>query len=282
MTLQAQRKQNSKVITRLVTSAMLALTPFVLASCGDNGAGPSASPTPTVTVPFSVYYAVDTGTDLRLARETRDLVGADPAMAAVELMIAGAEDPDYATTWNAATEVLDVTYDAGAITVDLSADARTANVGSPGAALMMQQLVYTVTEVLDETAAVELLVEGQPAGELWGAVAWDEPIVRAAPEDVLVFVQIDIPRDGATTSSPLTVEGEANVFEANLPWRVLDAEGTVVESSFTMTSEGFTFAPFSFTVELEPGTYTVEITEDDPSGGEGREPMTDTKTVTIE
>lgn len=282
MATQKQRKQYLKVMARLGASALLVAAPLAVASCGENGASPSASPTPTVTVPFSVYYVVDTGTDFRLARETRDLVDDDPATAAVELMIAGAEDPDYATTWNAATEVLDVTYEAGAITVDLTADARTANVGSAGAALMMQQLVYTVTEVLDETASVQLLIEGQPAGELWGAVAWDEPITRAAPEDVLVFVQIDVPRDGATTSSPLTVEGEANVFEANLPWRVLDAEGNVVEFSFTMTSEGFTFAPYSFTVELEPGTYTVEVTEDDPSGGEGREPMTDTKTVTIE
>jgi hypothetical protein len=42
-------------------------------------------------------------------------------------------------------------------------------------------------------------------------------------------------------------------FEANVPWRILDAEGAEVEAGFTMTSEGQTFAPFSFEVELPGG-----------------------------
>lgn len=245
---------------------------------------PSETPseTPSDSTMSGVYYVVDTRAGLRLARELRAVPEDQAPEAAVAAMIEGATDPDYTTTWNPATEVLGVSDEGGGITVDLSADALTANVGSEGAALMIQQLVYTVTEALDETAGVTLLVDGEPAGELWGVVSWDEPVVRDDPLDVRSLVQIDAPTEGLVTSSPLRVEGEAAVFEATLGWRVLDADGQEVNGGFTMTAEGQTFAPFQFPLVLDPGTYTIEITEDDPSGGEGGTPMTDTRTVTIE
>jgi hypothetical protein len=276
-----------RAAARLLTVAALALA---LTGCGDDGttgtpapsdsSSPSASATP---VSVGIYYTVDTRTGFRLAREIRDLPGVDPGVEAVQAMIAGANDPDYSTTWNPDTQVLGVTEHGGTIDVDVSADARTANVGSEGAGLMVQQLVYTVTGALgSDDADVQLLVEGKPAGELWGTLVWDKPVARADPLDVRCLVQIDEPRDGATTSSPLRVVGEAAVFEAMLSWRVLDEKGAEVIAGNTMTAEGQTFAPFMFPVVLQPGTYTVEIKEDDPSGGEGGAPMTDTRTVTIE
>lgn len=292
-------------MARPVAGVMTAALVVVLTGCGtedgDDGATPapttatsepassspsaseSASPSepaePTVS---GVYFMADTRNGLRLTREMRDLAGEDPAREAVEMMVEGPEDPDYVTTWNPDTEVLGITRESAAITVDLSEEARTANVGSEGAALMIQQLVYTVTEAVDEQAPVELLIEGEPAGELWGVVSWDEPVSREDPLGVRALVQIDSPGEGDTVSSPVTVTGEAAAFEANVPWRVLDDSGAEVETGFTMTSEGQTFSPFSFEVELEPGTYVVEISEDDPSGGEGGTPTTDTKTVTVE
>lgn len=244
---------------------------------------PSASsdtPAPG-TVDAAVYFTVDTRSGARLARETRELDAEDPGASAVEIMIAGPEDPDYATTWDAGTEVLGVEVGADAITVDLSQEARTANVGSELAALMTQQLVYTVTSALGSDLPVQLQIEGEPAGELWGVLVWDEPIGRADPMDTRVLVQIDSPTEGASVTSPVTVSGEANAFEANVPWRVLDVDGAEVASGFALTSEGQVFAPFSFTVELAPGSYTVEVSEDDPSDGAGGTPMTDTRTVVV-
>jgi hypothetical protein len=196
-------------------------------------------------------------------------------------MIAGPEDPDYTSPWNKKTRVLGISRHGTTTTVDLSGEARVANVGSEGAALMAQQLVYTVTEVVGKDTGVRLRIDGKEPVDLWGTITWDKSVGRDDPMDVRSLVQIDSPREGATTSSPLTVTGEAAAFEANVPWRVLDANKKVVKSGATMTTEGMTFAPFSFRVSLRPGTYTVEITEDDPSGGEGGKPMVDTKTVTI-
>lgn len=272
-----------------LSCAMTLAAALVFTGCGNDDDDPEA-PDPTSgvtseapdTTMSGVYYVVDTRAGLRLARELRAVPDDQAPEAAVAAMIEGAADPDYTTTWNPATEVLDVTDEGGAVTVDLSDDARTANVGSEGAALMVQQLVYTVTEALDEDAAVTLLIEGEPAGELWGVVAWDEPVVRDDPLGVRVLVQIDAPTEGVVTTSPLRIEGEAAVFEATLGWRILDADSQELQGGFTMTEEGQTFSQFAFPVVLEPGTYTVEIIEDDPSGGEGGTPMTDTRTVTIE
>ena len=242
------------------------------------------SPTPTETAAAdrtSVYFVVDTRAGFRLTREPHALTG-DPAVAALEVMIAGPEDPDYATTWNPATEVLSVTQVDGEWVVDLSGDARTANVGSEGAALMIQQLVWTVTEAVGEPdAAVVLTIDGAPAGEMWGAIEVATPETRADALDVRNTVQIDNLTEGDAVTSPVLVTGEAAVFEAVLLWRVLDAAGETVADGMTMTSEGQTFAPYSFEVALDPGKWTIVVEETDPSDGEGGPVMTDSRTVTV-
>ncbi|MCR6494330.1 Gmad2 immunoglobulin-like domain-containing protein [Cellulomonas sp. P24] len=291
----ARARRSRPIVTVIAALALLAgcttgepAAPSASATATTPGAPTSsATSTPTststgATVDVPVYYVIDTRTGFRLAREIRTLSAADAVRAAVEAMIAGPADPDYATTWNPATTVLGVQQTAGTLLVDLSSDARTANVGSAGAALMIQQLVYTVTAAAEQpTAPVMLTIAGSPAGELWGAVVWDSPVVRADPIDVLLLVQIDRPTEGATSTSPVTVSGDAAVFEATVVWKVLDTTGATVRSGFTMTSEGQTFAPYSFTVALDPGTYTVVVTEDDPSGGEGGTPMSDSRTLTV-
>ncbi len=289
-----------KRAARLVVAAAVATA--VLGACTDDDPGtgtpsatttatasptptqePSATPTPTASpAEVLVYYLVDTRAGIRLARERHEVTGEDAVRAAVERMIAAPADPDYFTGWSPDTEVLGVTRADGTVTVDLSEEARTASVGSEGAATMIQQLVWTATEAAgDESAGVLLTVEGEPAGELWGAVTWTEPVTRVAPLDIRQLVQIAVPTEGATAPSPVEVSGDAAAFEANVPWRVLDASGAVVTTGFATTSEGQTFAPFAFTVELAPGTYTIEISEDDPSGGAAGTPMTDTRTVTV-
>jgi hypothetical protein len=147
---------------------------------------------------------------------------------------------------------------------------------------MVQQLVWTATEAFaTPDATVRLTIDGAPPGDLWGVLTWDEPIGRDAPEDVRTLVQIDTPREGAEVRSPVTISGDAAAFEANVPWRVLDESGAEVASGFTTTTEGMRHAPFSFQVDLDPGRYTVEIREDDPSDGAAGTPGTDTRTISV-
>jgi len=280
------------------TGALLVLL-VLLTGCAGPEVEPTSTPTePATTAPTAeptqsteptaapsdtwVYYMVDTRAGLRLAREAAAAAGDDAVRLAVERMIAGPSDPDYSTPWNPSTTVLGIDIAGGALSVDLSEDARTASIGSAGAALMIQQLVYTATDAAgDEAMPVMLTIEGEPAGELWGAVVWDEPVTREDQLDVRLLVQIDEPQEGATVTSPATVSGDAAVFEANLLWSVLDAAGTEVQAGFTTTAEGQVFAPYEFVLELEPGEYTVVISESDPSDGEAGTPMSDSKSITV-
>ena len=245
---------------------------------------PSSSPPASSAVPrttVDVYYVIDTRGGVRLVREAHDVPRSSKVGSAIEAMVAGADDPDYATTWNPRTRVLGVSRDDHRVTIDLSAEARRANVGSAGAALMVQQLVYTVTSATRPTDRVSLLIEGQPAGELWGVVTWDEPVGREDPLGVRQLVQIDEPREGAEVRSPVVVVGEAAVFEAVLPWRVTDRSGRVAASGVARTGEGQRFAAFRFEVALKPGAYVIEITEDDPSAGAAGTLMVDSRTVVV-
>lgn len=247
---------------------------------------PTAEPTDDgegTQLDVPAYFMVDTRAGLRLARETAQATGNEPVKAAVEAMIAGPQDPDYSTPWASGTRVLGISSQDGGFTVDLSAEALEADIGSEGAMLMVQQLVWTVTHAADDPdATVMLHVDGEPAGDLWGTTTWTEPVGRDDAIGVRLLTQIDDPADGATVTSPVTVSGEAAVFEATLLWSVLDASGTEVESGFTSTTEGQTFAPYSFDLDLEPGEYTVVVSESDPSDGEAGTPMTDSRRITVE
>jgi hypothetical protein len=288
-----------RVLAAVSVALALAACGTQAPTAGSGGSGGSVSPgvseSPTTSDPATpeppsntpephlsaVFYVVDTRAGLRLAPELVDTGTDDPGVAAVAAMLTAAHDPDYTSTWNPATRVLSVTRSGSAIVVDLSKDARTANVGSEGAALMIQQLVYTASAAVDASAPVKLLIEGKPAGELWGVVSWTKAVKRADPLDVRQLVSVESPVDGSSVTSPVTVSGVAATFEANVPWRVRNDRGKVVKKGFTTAAEAFTFSPYSFTVELEPGTYTIEVREDDPSGGAAGPAMVDTKSIVV-
>lgn len=275
---------------RMVLAALV----VVLAAGCDGGPQPTASPTQSPspsqtsssvdqTVP--VYYQTETPVGFRLAREfqTADVADGVAATAVQRMLSAPPADPDYFSPWNPATEVLGVDVVEDVIRVDLSDEARTASVGSETSGLAVQQLVYTVTAAEQSDAAVLLLIEGTPAGELWGHLVWDEPISRAPILDVRLLVQINEPAQGATVPTTFPVTGEAATFEAVLPWRIVGADGATALSGTARTAEGQTMAPFDFTIDATGlrGEYTLVVEQDDPSGGEGGPVMSDSKQITI-
>ncbi|WP_432560354.1 Gmad2 immunoglobulin-like domain-containing protein [Granulicoccus sp. GXG6511] len=241
----------------------------------------SASPTGAGQREALVYFLVDSPNGIRLAREARGVAGDTPARGAVEAMIDGPQDPDYVGPWNRSTRVLGISDNDGVVTVDLSGEARTANVGSPAAAAMKQQLIHTVTEQLGAEKRVQLHIDGAPAQELWGAVDWTSPEARGEWSETLLLVGIDSPAERASVSSPVVVTGQAAVFEATLPWRVLTPTGAIVQQGTAMTEQGMTMAPYRLEVVLSPGEYIIEVTEDDPSVGEAGPLDVDTRRITV-
>jgi hypothetical protein len=282
-------------------TALVLLAVLLAAGCGGSDPEPEAlgppTPAPTTSAPASpaqppagggtrvalpVYYVAETAAGLRLQREFHSVVTDDPASAALRAMFASPTgiDPDYRSHWPPGTALRQpVRRDGRVIVVDLMATGP-AQLGTELAELSVQQLVFTVQGALQAEDPVRILVGGVRVPELWGAVETAAPVERGDPYALRSLVQIDSPAEGAQVGREVEVRGEAAVFEATVLWEVL-RDGALVQKGFTSTAEGQRFAPFAFTVILEPGEYTVRIREDDPSDGEGRAVLTDDKTFTV-
>lgn len=245
-------------------------------------APPDAQP---VAVP--VYYAADAADETRLAREFRAVPAPDGVVtAAVRQMVEGSSDPDYRSLWAAGTSVTGTRLAGDVIEVDFAeAPALADDAGPAGAQLAAQQLVYTATaaatlEGTDGAVPVRVLVQGAPVDTLFGSVDASEPLERTAELEVRQLVQVNNPVEGAEVAAPVRVDGQAAAFEANLTWEVR-ADGAVVDRGQATAEECCRFAPFAFDLDLEPGTYELVVSEVDESDGEGRPPMSDTKTFTV-
>ncbi|TDD65868.1 hypothetical protein E1262_23945 [Jiangella aurantiaca] len=246
----------------------------------------TAPPAQTLTVP--VYYVADSGDGLRLVREFHTVeTNSSSVWAAVDEMLKVLPtDPDYTTLWWGGVNVQSAEVTADAITIDLSDPAEDDPSALEHPDLAVQQLVYTATAAAadagqDGSLPVRITIDGAPAGELFGGADVSEPVVRADPLEVRQLVQLNDPAEGATVPSPVTFSGEAAVFEANVLWE-LRRDGEVVDSGFTTAETCCEFARFEMELDLEPGTYEIVMSESDPSSGEGRRPMSDSRTFTVE
>jgi hypothetical protein len=123
------------------------------------------------------------------------------------------------------------------------------------------------------------------ARTIGGHLDWSQPI----EPDPFALSPITITEpaygpDGATTTTgELVFRGRVRVFEATLGVRLRGPEGDIEVEDVTTASEG---APGRGTREYrvtvdEPGGYTLEVSEDDPSDGEGRPPFVTTRTVGV-
>lgn len=81
---------------------------------------------------------------------------------------------------------------------------------------------------------------------------------------------------GQVLESGATVEGCSRTFESNVPWYLVDLDGTTIAQGHTMGGGVDGAAPFEFTVD-----YSVDAAQighlfvggEDPSGGAGRPPV---------
>ena len=234
-----------------------------------------------------VYYLGHTAAGDRLYREFHQVRVAAPddlGSAAVRELLAHPTgvDPNYRSVWPTGwTLRAPVRRAGGAITVDLAEPkGGGSRPDASRAGWATRQLVYTVQGALRATDPVRVLVDGRQVRQLWGSVAVDQPLTRGDPYTSRSLVQIDNPGSGVTLGRTFQVSGEAAVFEATVLWQVLNGT-TVVRHGFATTAEGQKFSPYSFSLTLEPGSYTLRVYQDDPSGGEGGPPDSDSKSITV-
>ncbi len=261
-----------------LVAASVTTVVWVIDQTGSGGPHPHvARVLPPVKVP--VYYVQDNGAGkypLRIFPEQHQVSSAgNTGLDAVSaLFTAPPTDPDYSSLW-ASGSVDSVTQQPGLITVDLSADA--APVGNPPTArvyhVALQQIVYTVQQALDSSDPVRIMISGSPPE---GA---SQPL-QADPARVIEgAIVIDAPSQDATVQSPVTVEGDASAFEGNVSWQIL-RDGQVVQEGFTTAAAGQVFSPYSFDVDLDPGSYTLRVYE--ASAEDGSPMFVQTKQFIVE
>jgi hypothetical protein len=238
----------------------------------------------------AVYYLGDTPSGVRLYREFRSVdVPDDGPAASLDLLATTPLDPDYRTSWSAdafaggSVEVDRITVELG----DAALVDRPAGMTDDEAQLSVQQAVYTLQAYAQERLPVEFTVGGDRAESVLG-VPTPQPVAAAPALQTLSLVNVTRPEEGATVSGTLEIEGVANSYEANVPWAVEDGSGEVVDQG-AFTAEGYLgerLFPFTGTVDvssLAPGSYTLVVSTDDPTGGtEGFGAMTDDRQFTVE
>jgi hypothetical protein len=252
-------------------------------SAGSSPSAQTSAPAPGTTTAVPVYFVGGTSHGPRLFREFHQAPSGDHALdEAVQESVSGsADDADYGSPWPTGTTLQRAQLSAGVLSVDLSGPVtdRPKGMSAATARLALQQLVYTAQGVVQDRVPVTFLVDGQPAATVLG-VPVARPVAEEAADDVLAQVWVTSPADGTTVTSPFTVEGVAAAFEANVQWE-LEQAGRVVQRGFATAAQCCTMSPYSFTVDAPPGSYTLVVHDEDPSGGEGPGPWQDTKELTV-
>lgn len=253
---------------------------------------PAGEPTPTSTEPTTgagtdevvVYLVRSHETELWVepVPVTLDEPTVAVARAAMEALVSGAASagahPALETMVPDGTRLLDASVgDDGVLTVDLSGEVRDGSQsGGAGEEVFAQQLAHTGAQ-FDTVDAVRLWVEGEPVDELWGHLDWSEPV---EPDE---FATAPIWFTSHTwgeqvPAGDVTIGGEACTFEATVELRLIAPDGSLAEEAFTTATsacpEGGSWE-HTFTLG-QPGTWTIEAVEPDPSGGEGRPPLVTT------
>lgn len=266
-------------------SVSISVTPSATAT---TSATPSTAPSASLrSVP--VYYVGESRDSFRLYREFRTVPNAGGMVAsAVSAMTRLSPlDPNYSSPWRPASRV-SVSQRGTALKVDLSADAfSNSNVGSELAAIAVQQLVYTATAAASQSgsaATTVTITKDGKAADVWGVLRIGTATARAPMADVQAQAWVVSPQQGDDRKAGKVVfTGFGTSFEATFGWVVRSVGGAKVAQGSAMGGTGTGgFGSLTFSAQLSPGTYTVTLSTDDPSGGaEGHGPATDDKTFTV-
>jgi germination protein M len=200
------------------------------------------------------------------------------ATAAIDALIAGPTARErrhgIGSVVPAGTKLLGISIHHGTATVDLSSEYASGG-GSLSITVRLAQVVYTVTQFAT-VKRVAFEQDGRPMTVISGdGILIDRKQTRADYEDVLPVIAVAAPGFGQAVSSPVDVQGLANVFEANVSIELRDASGHVLGRTFTTASCGTgcwgTFATrLAFHVDSRQlGTLVVH---DDDAAGTGTFP----------
>ena len=173
------------------------------------------------------------------------IAGDDPAAQEaafwLQILVAGTPGPAAeagdTTAIPEGTEVLAVATEDSILEVDLSSEFESGG-GSLSMQLRVAQVVYTGTQ-FEGIDAVRILIDGARRDALGGeGIAIAEPLTRRDFQDFAPNIVPETPKPGEAITSPVTVSGFANVFEANVVIQVVDRNGDELIEAFTTATCG--------------------------------------------
>ena len=276
---------------KLLAFAALALAGGALAvaavGCGSEQAVSLGQPQPRTTtakeqtgsVPsllsLQVWFARDNGlVGVHRTHRPTQLV----ATAAVDALLDGPTSDERLTGLASAvppgTKLIGIAIRDGVATVDLTSEFQS-GAGARSMQLRLAQVVYTLTQ-FPTVQKVLFRLDGSPVNVFSSeGIVLDHPVGRSDYVDLLPAITVDKPASSERLTSPVTVSGTANVFEANVTVEIHDAHDRIVGKTFTTASCGTgcagTFSvPATYKVaQAQPGTIVVH---DDDAAGTGKPP----------
>jgi hypothetical protein len=199
---------------------------------------PEETEPPAGTTTLSVYFLREDriGVGHRQVPET-EAVGA----AALEQLLLGPSEFDVAAGLGSeipqGTSLNGLTIEDGIATVDLSGEFESGG-GSLGMFARLAQIVFTLTQ-FPTVEGVLLELDGVPVETFSSeGIVLEGPQTRDDYEDLAPAILVESPAPGDTVSSPVTISGSANVFEANVSLAIEDAAGNEIASDFTTATCG--------------------------------------------
>ena len=172
------------------------------------------------------------------------------------------------------TKLLGIAIHNGVATVDLTSEFQD-GAGSRSMQMRLGQVVYTLTQ-FPTVQKVRFRLDGSPVNVFSSeGIVLGHPVGRNDYSDLLPAITVAKPAADSSVTSPVTVAGTADVFEANVSVEVLNANGDVVGKTFTTAScgtgcRGTYSVPVTFKVaKAQSGTVVVH---DDDAAGTGKPP----------
>jgi spore germination protein GerM len=233
-----------------------------------------ATPTPTaepepIVVPGSeqeLWFVqgerLSWGTTVRNGSISPDLAPANDRVAQraalwLSLLVAGPTGPDQeagaTTAIPEGTELLGVERDLDGLHIDLSSEFESGG-GSLSMQLRVAQIVYTATQ-FEGIDAVSFKIEGKGVDSIGGeGIDVSEPLTRRDFQESYIApnIVVESPRPGDEIAGGATVTGFANVFEANVNYRLVDENGEVLDEGFTTATCGSgCWGDFEITLDFE-------------------------------
>jgi sporulation and spore germination protein/immunoglobulin-like protein involved in spore germination len=167
------------------------------------------------------------------------------------------------------TRLLGLTVSKGVATVDLSSEFESGG-GSASMSARLAQVACTLDQ-FETVKGVSFELDGQPVDVFSGeGIVLDHPVRCRDYEELFPVILVEHPSIGQRVENGITVSGSANVFEANVTVRVLDAGGTELARDFTTATCG-TGCRGTFSIDMDfevthEQAGTIVISDDDAAG----------------